>query len=96
MEIRIQAIKFDASAKLNAYVEKKVLKLEKLYDEILTVDIYLKVIKPETENNKEAEIKLKAANADFFASKVANSFEEAIDDCTEALEKQIKKQKEKK
>ena len=95
MEIRIQAMKFDASEKLQAHIEKKVTKLEKVFDSILTADIYLKVVKPETENNKEVGIKLKAANVEFFATKIANTFEQAVDECIDALEKQIKKQKEK-
>lgn len=95
MEIRIQAMKFDASERLQAYIEKKVTKLEKVFDSILTADIYLKVVKPETENNKEVEIKIKAASAEFFAAKVADTFEQAVDECVDALDKQLKKQKDK-
>ena len=95
MEIRIQAMKFDAGEKLHAHIEKKLSKLEKLFDGVLTADIYLKVVKPETVNNKEANIKLIGANVEFFAGKVADSFEQAVDECIDALEKQIKKDKEK-
>ncbi len=95
MEIRIQAMKFDAGEKLQAHIEKKLSKLEKLFDGVLTADIYLKVVKPETVNNKEANIKLIGANVEFFAGKVADSFEQAVDECVDALEKQIKKDKEK-
>lgn len=95
MEIRIQAMKFDAGEKLQAHIEKKLSKLEKLFDGVLTADIYLKVVKPETVNNKEANIKLIGANVEFFAGKVADSFEQAVDECVDALEKQIKKNKEK-
>ena len=95
MEIRIQAMKFDAGEKLQAHIEKKLSKLEKLFDGVLTADIYLKVVKPETVNNKEANIKLIGANVEFFAGKVADSFEQAVDECVDALEKQSKKDKEK-
>ncbi|MDD3405495.1 MAG: ribosome-associated translation inhibitor RaiA [Sphingobacteriia bacterium] len=96
MEIKMQAIKFDASDKLEAYVEKKVSKIEKLFDQILTAEVYLKIVKPETADNKEASIKLIAPNVNFFASKVADSFEQAIDECIDALERQIQKQKSRK
>lgn len=96
MEIKMQAIKFDASDKLEAYVEKKVSKMEKLFDQILTAEVYLKIVKPETADNKEASIKLIAPNVNFFASKVADSFEQAIDECIDALERQIQKQKSRK
>ena len=95
MEIRIQAMKFDAGEKLQAHIEKKLSKLEKLFDGVLSADIYLKVVKPETVNNKEANIKLIGANVEFFVGRVADSFEQAVDECVDALEKQIKKDKEK-
>ena len=95
MKLRIQSINFDASAALEAYISKKSSKLERFSDDIINVDIYLKVEKPETSDNKEAEIKLTAPNGEFFASKKCDSFEESIDLAVEALEKQIKKFKEK-
>lgn len=95
MKLRIQSINFDATASLESYINKKSLKLDKFFDEILNVDVYLKVVKPETVTNKEAEIKISIPNVDFFASKTCDSFEEAIDLTVEALEKQIRKYKEK-
>lgn len=96
MEVRIQAIKFDATEKLQQFINKKVAKLEKLYDDISTAEVYLKVVKPESAENKEAEITIIAPNAKFFASKVCDTFEEAVDLCVDALEKQIEKAKAKK
>ncbi len=96
MDIKIQSIHFDATTQLEAFVQKKVSKLEKYYDNILEAEVILKVIKPETAQNKNASVRLNVKNADLFAEKTADSFEEAIDACTEALEKQLKKQKEKK
>ena len=95
MKLRIQAINFDATTTLETYINKKLLKLEKNFDEILKTEVYLKVIKPETTTNKEAEIKVNIPNVDFFASKTCDTFEEAVDLSIEALEKQIRKHKEK-
>ena len=58
MEIRIQAIHFDASEKLEKFIQKKVSKLEQYYDGIIAVEVSLKVVKPETAQNKEAGIKV--------------------------------------
>lgn len=96
MEVRIQAIKFDATEKLQQFINKKISKLEKMYDDITTAEVYLKVVKPESAENKEAEITIIAPNAKFFASKVCDTFEEAVDLCVDALEKQIEKAKSKK
>ena len=95
MKLRIQSINFDATASLETYINKKTEKLEKFFDEILNVEVYLKVIKPETTTNKEAEIKVSIPNVDFFASKTCNSFEEAVDLTLEAIDKQMRKYKEK-
>ena len=95
MKLRIQSINFDATATLESYINKKTSKLDKFFDEIINVEVYLKVVKPETATNKEAEIKISIPNVDFFASKTCDSFEEAIDLTIDALEKQIRKYKEK-
>lgn len=95
MKLRVQSINFDATGALESYIEKKTKKLTKLFDEILNVEVYLKVIKPETATNKEAEIKISVPSGEFFASKICDTFEEAVDLSVEALEKQIRKFKEK-
>jgi len=95
MKLRIQSINFDATTTLQSHVTKKVQKLEKNFDEIMNVEVYLKVVKPETATNKEAEIKISIPNIEFFASKTCDSFEEAVDLSIEALDKQIRKHKEK-
>ena len=94
MEVRIQAIHFDASEKLQDFIQKTA-KLEKYCDDINKVEVSLKVVKPETAMNKEAGIKVLAMNGEFFAEKVSDTFEEAIDVCVDALSKQLTKTKEK-
>ena len=95
MEIRIQSIHFDATEQLQAFIQKKVSKLEKYYEDIKKVEVSLKVVKPETAENKEAGITVLVPNNDFHASKICDTFEEAVDLCVEALEKQLVKYKEK-
>ncbi|MBO7367582.1 MAG: ribosome-associated translation inhibitor RaiA [Paludibacteraceae bacterium] len=96
MEILIQSIKFDATEKLQEFIQKKMKKLERFYEGISTIEVTLKVVKPETAENKEAAVKLTAPHIELFASKVADSFEEAVDLCSEAIQKQLEKAKEKK
>ena len=85
MEVRIQSIHFDASEQLQSFVQKKVAKLEKFYDDIKKVEVSLKVVKPETAENKEAGVKVLVPNGEFYANKVCDTFEEAVDLCLEAL-----------
>lgn len=96
MEITIQSVNFDATEQLKTFVEKKVKKLERFSDDIIQAEVILKVVKPETANNKEAAVKLNIRHKEAFAGKIANTFEEAVDLCIMALEKQIQKTKEKK
>lgn len=96
MELRIQSVNFDASEQLKAFAQKKVNKLAKYTDGIIQSEMIMKVIKPDAPNNKEVSVKLNIKNAESFASKTAESFEEAIDLCVEALEKQVIRAKEKK
>jgi len=97
MEVQIKAIHFDISEKLVAFVNKKIEKLTRRYDFISDAEVKLLLVKPETAKNKEAGIKLAVPGMpDLFASKVADSFEEAVDLSLEALEPQLEKAKEKK
>jgi len=96
MELRIQSVNFEASEQLKAFAEKKLNKLVKYTDDIIQSEMIMKVVKSDAPNNKEVAVKLNIKNAESFASKTGNSFEEAIDLCMEALEKQIIRAKEKK
>ncbi|NDV69101.1 ribosome hibernation-promoting factor, HPF/YfiA family [Dysgonomonas sp. 25] len=95
MNIQIQSVHFEAASHLKEFIEKKVNKLGKYSDSILDAEVILKVVKPEVANNKDASVKLNIKNGELFANKVADTFEEAITHCVEALEKQVVKAKEK-
>ncbi|MCL1937695.1 MAG: ribosome-associated translation inhibitor RaiA [Candidatus Azobacteroides sp.] len=95
MEITIHSIHFDASQQLEAFIQKKVSRLSKFSEGVSSADVTLKVIKPETNANKDAAIKLLSRGHDFFAQEVADTFEEAIDKCVDKLERQVLKCKEK-
>jgi putative sigma-54 modulation protein len=95
MEIKIQAIHFDVSEHLEAFIQKKVSKLEQFYDGILTAEVNLRVVKPESAQNKQAGIRLKIKSNECFAEKTSDTFEEAIDHVVDALEKQLVKVKNK-
>ena len=92
MEVKIKSIHFDATVKLEEFINKKAQKLSRRHEEVTEFNVTLKVVKPETSMNKEAGIKLTIPNSeDLFASKVADTFEEAVDLCLDALERQLEK-----
>ena len=95
MDIKIQAIHFDATEKLNQFIEKKVSKLEKFGGETGKVEVSLKVVKPETAMNKETQVILTLPGKDLIAQEVCDTFEEGVDKTLESLTRQLSKYKEK-
>lgn len=95
MDINVKAIKFDATDKLQEFIQKKVSKLEKFCDNIRKVEVSLKVVKPETALNKQAALTVSLPGEELFADKVCDTFEEAIQESLAAIEKQLQKYKEK-
>jgi putative sigma-54 modulation protein len=95
MNIQIQAINFVADKHLKDFINKKVDKLISIKDSVVNADIYLKIEKPESHDNKIVEIKLHSSDGIFFAKKQSNSFEESADLASQALRKQILKTKQK-
>ena len=54
-------------------------KLERFSDDIILAEVILKVVKPETANNKEAAVKLNLRHSEALPAKLLDTFEEAID-----------------
>ncbi|MBO4956113.1 MAG: ribosome-associated translation inhibitor RaiA [Muribaculaceae bacterium] len=97
MKTRIQGIHFDVSEKLVAFINKKAERLTRRFPTIDYIDVNLTVVKPETAMNKEAVMKvIMPHDGEFVAKKIADSFEEAIDNAIEAIEGQLEKVKGKK
>ncbi len=95
MDVKIQAIHFDATEKLMDFIEKKVAKLGKFGGETGKVEVSLKVVKPETAMNKEVAIRLQVAGATLFAQEVCDTFEEATLKSVDTLVRQLSKNKDK-
>lgn len=95
MEIKIQSIHFDATEQLKAFIEKKVAKLEKNYEDIQKAEISLKVVKPATALNKETSITVTVPGSQLHVEKTCDTFEEGVDQAVDALRIQLTKFKEK-
>ena len=94
MDIQIKAIHFEMGDKLEAFVNKKIDRLARRFENITSIEANLRLIKPETSLNKEAGIQVEVPGSpDLYASKTADTFEEAVDLALEALERQLEKLK---
>ena len=95
MDLKINSVHFTADKKLTDFIEEKVKKLEMMYDHIISSEIYLKIDKNSSDENKIAEVKLLLPGRELFAKKQCKSFEEAADLAVQALKKQVEKRKSK-
>ena len=95
MKINIRSIHFNADAKLVDFIQEKMDKIDHFYDGILSGEVFLRLDKSTSKENKVAEIKLNMPGKDVFAKRQCRTFEEATDDSVNAIIKQIKKHKDK-
>ncbi len=93
MNVKVHSIHFDADPKLISFIEDKISKLDQYYDNIIASEVYLKIDKDKVNGNKVAEIRMITPGKELFAKKQCKSFEEATDQATEALRRQVKKKK---
>ena len=95
MNIKVHSIRFDADQKLLDFVDSKISKLPTYYDDILGAEVFLRLDKDTDRENKLVEVKLEIKGSSLFAKKQCKTFEEATDQASEALIKQLKKYKDK-
>lgn len=94
MEIRVQSLKFDADQKLLDFVEKKVSKLGRFDDAITDVEVVLSLLeKPE---NKDVKVKVQVPGGAQVIERKARTFEEAVNDCVDAMKEKLTRNKERK
>lgn len=95
MRVLTEAVQFKADAKLLEFIEEKLGKLEKLYDQIINAKVKLRLENSGKVKDKIVEISLNVPGDMLFAKSNSKTFEEATDDTVKALERQLKKFKSK-
>jgi putative sigma-54 modulation protein len=95
MKTTINAIKFDADRKLVLFIQNKVKKLSKFFDDILAAEVFLKLENTQDIDNKIVEIKIEIPGNSLFSRKLSKTFEESTDLAIDALKLQLIKHKEK-
>jgi putative sigma-54 modulation protein len=95
MKVNVHAVNFNVDGKLIDFIQEKMDKLEKYYDRVVVADVYLKVEKTSEKENKIAELKIHVPGDDLMVKKQCKTFEEAVDQSAESLERLLVKRKEK-
>ncbi|MDO5074988.1 MAG: HPF/RaiA family ribosome-associated protein [Bacteroidales bacterium] len=92
MKFQLHTQHFNATEQLVAYIDKKVEKLNK-YSDIIAAELTLKVVKPESAKNKEANLHLALSGRKLHFEKVADTFEEAIDAVVDMARRELNESK---
>ena len=92
--INVKSLKFDADEKLLDFIDKKVGKVEKFFDNMGDIDVTLSLL-PEAEN-KCVKLQTHMPGEEIVIERNARTFEEAVTDAADALKENIVRVKEKK
>ena len=63
MNVQINAVGFSVAAPLHAYVNEKIGKLDKYNDQIISMEVFLKLEKDDNAENKVVEVKVDVREA---------------------------------
>jgi putative sigma-54 modulation protein len=94
MKVQINAVHFSADAKLVNYIEKKLSKIEGLFDNVIKTEVSLKLENSGKIRDKIAEVKVKLPGAVLVVKEQAKTFEFSVDRATASLKRQVIKYKE--
>lgn len=96
MNVNLQAVRFNADAKLLSYVTEKSQRLSNFHDRIIKVDVFLKLDNiVHNLKDKVVEIRVHVPRQKFFVKASSKSFEESFDSALYSAINQIKRKKEK-
>ena len=93
MKTNIQSKGFTPKQELEDFIQSKTEKLFRLCDNALSCEVVLKVEKSATGDNKNCDVRLVIPGNDLLAGAQSSTFEEAVMQAIEALERQIHKKK---
>lgn len=94
MEIKVQSIKFNADQKLLDFIDKKLGKLDKFYDEASLMEVNLSLLADPDNKNVKVRVIVPGAE-DIIVERNADTFENAVTECSGVLKDRLVQAKEK-
>lgn len=91
MEINLKTLKFDAGQKLIDFVQKKVDRLSRFFEGVAEAEVTLENAK----EGKKAKIKVHVPGEDLIIDRTADTFENAITACVDAMKERMTRAREK-
>ena len=92
METRIQSIKFDADQKLIDFINKKIEKFPRFFENITSTEVTLSLLNDY--DNKNVKIHVSIPGGDIVVERNAASFETALNEAVDITKEQLKRKKE--
>lgn len=93
MKINIKSLKCRAKKELKDFVNEKVSKLSRFDDKIISAEVTLMIDAANIPENKVCEIRLVVPGNDNFVKKSASTFEEAVHNSVDVLQKVLHRNK---
>lgn len=93
MKVHTQSLHFSADKNLILFIEKKLGKLNQLFDRIIDADVILKLENSGQVKDKIAEVKITLPGSVLYVKETNKSFEASIDSATSTLKRQLIKYK---
>jgi putative sigma-54 modulation protein len=96
MNISVKSVHFHADSKLVSHVEKKLSRLGRIYDQIVDVEVHLKLQDTGSKvQEKIAEVRMHVPGGWLLDKKTGKTFESAINASAETLRRQLARYKDK-
>jgi len=95
MKVQTKSVHFTADRKLVQFIQRKLSKLEKLFDRIIGVEVVMKLENAGKIKDKIVEIYLKVPGETIIIKETKKTFEKAIDSSMPVLKRRLKRHKEK-
>ena len=95
MDIIIQSLGFKASEHLENFIREKLNKAVHESEKVIRANVTLYMGSDSNPQNNVCEIRLEVPGNDHFVKKSSDVFEQAITECTDALQKIIRRAKDK-
>ena len=70
MQVQVQSIQFSENKKLLNFISQKVNKLNLFFGNIIVSEVFLKIIRANSNNNKLVEIKINVPAKSFLQEKI--------------------------
>ena len=95
MDIIIQSLGFKASDHLEEFIREKLNRIVLESDRVIRANVTLYAASESNPNNNVCEIRLEVPRNDHFVKKGSDVFEKAITECTDTLQKIIRRARDK-